>query len=400
MEYDILAKVTGFLYSPGSLGKNLSKVARLIVDSFPFDQCAIYLWDEEHRLFRLKALQGVQKGSVETYREKEGIPGLVKKQRAVVEVHTPSQDDVSWEGVEDRGLFGFRSAVVYPLREGHRWHGMVYLKSSKRLNLPARKRRILEFLIFQVSCVLKYNKMFRNLRKAYEELKKMQAQVLIAERLLPLGEMAATLAHEIKNPLISIGGFAGRLARKLPHDSPYMPYVKNILNEVERLDEIMKGIVSISKREEPKFYREDINSIVNESLDFFNEVCRIHDIKMIKRGDREPIYAMVDRAQLRVAFDNLISNAIQSMEKGGILKINTYKKDRWVVVEISDSGGGIEPGVEKNIFNPFFTTKEDGTGLGLAITNTIVKKHGGRIDLKNEIGVGATFSVRLPHHKP
>ncbi len=205
------------------------------------------------------------------------------------------------------------------------------------------------------------------------------------------------LSHEIKNPLVSIGGFANRLKKKLSSNSPYMPYVDQIVKEVSRLEDIMRGIVSFSNNKFVEFSREDINSIVEEALFVFSDVLRRQGIKIDMNLDKKPAFVMGDRQQLKIAFDNLIVNAIQSMAKGGTLYITTYSTDEWNVVEVSDTGGGIDPQVIGNIFNPFFTTKEHGTGLGLAITYTIIKRHKGVIDVTNNIGVGVTFSVKLPH---
>ena len=99
---------------------------------------------------------------------------------------------------------------------------------------------------------------------------------------------------------------------------------------------------------------------------------------------------------MRLVFNNLMTNAIQAMTKGGVLTVQTHQDGNWVVAEVDDTGGGIDPKIIRNIFNPFYTTKESGTGLGLAITHSIITNHKGIIEVNNNIGVGVTFIIKLP----
>ena len=117
---------------------------------------------------------------------------------------------------------------------------------------------------------------------------------------------------------------------------------------------------------------------------------------MRKSLSQEPLPIMADEEQLKIAFDNLIANAIESMDSGGTLSVSTARNGDWVTVEITDSGGGIEPELVSGIFDPFVTTKEHGTGLGLPITRKIIMRHRGSIDVANDYGRGTTFRVKLP----
>jgi CheY-like chemotaxis protein len=235
-----------------------------------------------------------------------------------------------------------------------------------------------------------------SLKTTYTRLKDTQTKLLQAEKLIVLGELSANLAHEIKNPLVSIGGFASRLKKKIEPDSPLLFYVDYILTEVARLEELMDGILGYTMDKGVIFSTEDVNSIVEEALSFFSEAFHNHKIEVIKGFTPEPLSVMSDRQQLKIAFDNLFANAIQSMEGGGILTVQTLRTEDWVVVDVTDNGGGIDPRLIGNIFNPFFTTKKYGTGLGLDITHKIISKHKGHIDVENHVGQGVTFSVKLP----
>ena len=246
--------------------------------------------------------------------------------------------------------------------------------------------------------------LYESLENALESLRAAQGRLVQTEKLAALGEMAAKIAHEIKNPLTVIGGFAARLARKgdgeETNGSTSGRYTRIILKEVQRLERIIHQTLYFSREVVPAPMRVDINEEVREALAMFREdleEARIQ-IGLDLAADLPAIAA--DPDQLRQVLWNLISNAIQAMENGGTLTVATRPalpdEGDGVVFLVGDTGGGIPHDVVHNIFNPFFTTKVKGTGLGLPIVHAIVEKHGGSIQLDNREGKGVTFSIFLP----
>jgi signal transduction histidine kinase len=397
MGYDTLSKLIECTESTFDLDERLKKVAKIIVKDCPFDACVFYTWDEKERVFRLRAAEGGPNGLIASYGENDGLPGLVKRKKRPVEAYTPRPEIIRWGRTEDRGLEGFKSAAVYPLREKDRWFGILYLKARRKLTMSPRKKKFMNLISKHLTTTLKCGRHSLNLKNAYAMLKDTQAKLVQSEKLMVLAELSASLAHEIKNPLVSIGGFASRLKKKIEPDSPLMVYVEYIVNEVSRLEEIMDTILAYTEDRGAILSREDINSIIVEALSFFTGAFQSHHIEVVKEFAAEPVPVRADRQQLKIAFDNLIANAIQSMERGGTLTVRTSMEKDGVVVDVTDSGGGIDPRFIGNIFNPFFTTKESGTGLGLDITQKIITKHKGHIEVANDVGRGVTFSVKLPH---
>src|SRR3989338_11030556 len=135
---------------------------------------------------------------------------------------------------------------------------------------------------------------------------------------------------------------------------------------------------------------------MEEVIQFFEDDFRRNRIDVIKNLSPDMPMTEIDRQQVKLAFNNLMANAIQAMGDGGTLTIKTGHQDKWVVTEISDTGGGIAPEIMGNIFNPFYTTKETGTGLGLAITHSIITNHKGIIEVNNNMGLGFTFAIKFP----
>ncbi|HEX8042946.1 GAF domain-containing protein [Candidatus Deferrimicrobium sp.] len=244
--------------------------------------------------------------------------------------------------------------------------------------------------------------LYESLEDALKTVRTTQDQLLQSEKLMALGEMAAKIAHEIKNPLTAIGGFARRIASPKPGKGkpPVERYARIILKEVDRLERIINETLYFSREMVPTFRIANLNNEVREAVSLFREELEDARISTVIDLFSDLPVISVDPDQLRQVLWNLVSNAIQAMEGGGTLTIATRpalpEEGVGVVFQVSDTGGGIPHDVVHNIFNPFFTTKAKGTGLGLAIVHAIVEKHGGTIHLDNREGVGVTFSVFLP----
>ncbi|RME65543.1 MAG: PAS domain S-box protein [Nitrospirae bacterium] len=225
------------------------------------------------------------------------------------------------------------------------------------------------------------------------EFKEMEKRLAQAERMAALGEVAAKVAHEIRNPLVSIGGFAKRLEKKL--DGKLKEYASIISRESDRLEGILKEILSFVRYTRLKKEKLEVHSLINDIISLYRGELKKKSIHL-KTEFEEPIYLDVDPDRIKEAFINIIQNAIYVLSEGGTLSIKTYKNARFGVIEISDSGPGINEKDLPFIFDPFYTTKPEGTGLGLAITNRIIQEHDGRIDVKSTPGEGTTFIIRLP----
>jgi signal transduction histidine kinase/putative methionine-R-sulfoxide reductase with GAF domain len=244
--------------------------------------------------------------------------------------------------------------------------------------------------------------LYESLEGALDTVRTTQDQLMQSEKLMALGEMAARIAHEIKNPLTAIGGFARRIASPKPGGGtpPVERYARIILKEVERLERIINETLYFSREMVPTFRIANLNSEIREALSMFRE--ELEGARISTLVDLFPDLPVIsaDPDQLRQVLWNLVSNAIQAMGGSGTLTVATRpafpEEGAGVVFQVSDTGGGISHDVVHNIFNPFFTTKAKGTGLGLPIVHAIVEKHGGTIHLDNREGVGVTFSVFLP----
>jgi len=232
-------------------------------------------------------------------------------------------------------------------------------------------------------------------------IKKAQDKLIEAEKLAALGRLTADIAHEIRNPLSALGGF-GRRLQKIVAGKKEKEYSDILVAEVNRLEHILRDILSFSRDAKFHFERMPVTGVVKDSIATYSELCTEHAIEVIVELNTDfPV--LMDKMHARQAIDNLLSNAIDSMPNGGILAISatveTENSIDYVTVHVSDTGTGIPEDKLSLIFEPFHTTKVigHGTGLGLSITRKIIEEHGGFIKAANNRKSGITFSLYFPY---
>ncbi|GBE04801.1 sensor protein ZraS [bacterium BMS3Abin10] len=243
----------------------------------------------------------------------------------------------------------------------------------------------------------------KELNEFIDELRYVQGKLIQAEKLSALGRLTADVAHEIRNPLTSIGGFARRLDKRLEPDSKEKEYSGIVISEVDRLEKILRDVLTFSRRAALHLEYQNINEPVNVATRTFSDMCGEQSISIEKNLDTSLPQVLIDGEQVRQALNNLITNAIDAMPKGGTLTINTLMQTLnhvdYVVVEIADTGTGIPTEKLNMIFEPFYTTKEIGigTGLGLSICKKIMDEHNGLIHAEIQEGEITKFGLFFPH---
>ena len=257
----------------------------------------------------------------------------------------------------------------------------------------------LSMLANQAGLAIENSRLYEYIEQMNLSLSQTRERLLEAEKLAALGEMAAGMAHEIRNPLVSIGGFTRRLLKSMDQDSPHRVYIEVIINEVTRLEKTLSEVLDFSRDTLGHLEERNLNDVLNEALYILRRDLKEENIKIVKDLNEIPI-VLIDERQIKHVFFNLFFNAQQAMLRGGLLLVKTYPttiSDRvYAACEVSDEGPGIAPEVLPNIFNPFFTTKDTGTGLGLSIVHKIISRHNGVIEVINGPDKGATFTIKLP----
>jgi len=242
--------------------------------------------------------------------------------------------------------------------------------------------------------------LYRNLEEVHQTLKETQTHLLHQEKMAALGKLSSTIAHEIRNPLVSIGGFARRLYRSIPEQAPEKRYTQTIMIEVSRLEKILSDLLNYTRDEIPAFQEVDLREILEDSLSMVSEKFDDGKIQLTKHYTEGLTKVRGDHQQLIQVFSSLFNNAYEAMQGKGELFIRVLAISKngssLVRVEVENTGSGIDPENLHNIFNPFYSTKDAGLGLGLPLLYRIVTSHQGQIEVDNRPGEGVTFIVTLP----
>ncbi len=253
----------------------------------------------------------------------------------------------------------------------------------------------------------------RDLKEHINEMQNIHGRLIQVEKMSELGRMTADVAHEIRNPLTAIGGFARRLEKNLLHItnaeacmkiiSKEKEYAEIIISEVTRLEKILRDVLTFSREPKYKSEYQELNGVIKESLRTFKDICDEQSIRIEIIKDEALQEVFIDRDQVKQAIINLISNAIDVMPDGGELRIRTSMEElnavNYAAVEVADTGCGI-PGEELTmIFEPFYSSKEigAGTGLGLSICKKIMDEHNGLIRVESKLGKGTSFKLLFPY---
>lgn len=217
-------------------------------------------------------------------------------------------------------------------------------------------------------------------------------------KLLAMGEFAASIAHQIRNPLASLSGSIELLSERLSLDEPNRKLMEVVVKESGRLGKIIDQFLEYTRREPLEFERHSLNELLSEALALAKDSGKFGSgIELIRENEDDRALVRVDRQQIKQALLNIITNAIEAMQDGGRLTVGIKDEVDYANVRIVDTGVGIPRGHLKRIFEPFQkTTKGGGAGTGLAIANCIVEDHGGTINVRSRVGHGSTFTVRLP----
>jgi hypothetical protein len=254
-----------------------------------------------------------------------------------------------------------------------------------------------------------FNQMVAQLRESRAEIERLHStQMTRAEHLATLGELAAGLAHEIRNPLAGIAGVIDIIGRDLPEKSPARSVLKDVKHEVMRVNRIVSDLLETARPKPPEYRAADLNATAEHAVIFARQQTLSKPVNLELHKADASLTVEHDPNQIQQVLLNLMLNAIQAMEDANanagagaevgpaLVDVDVTQRDGLAVVSVSDTGKGIKPEHLPNIFRPFYTTKGSGTGLGLSLARRIVEDHGGKIEVRSEEGKGSTFEVLLP----
>lgn len=301
---------------------------------------------------------------------------------------------------------GLDDYVAVPLITNDQLWGMIIADTKyTRQAIPPKRMQLLNLLAGQAAHAVERARAYEQLEKeklklegAYKELRDTHERLLHSERLAAIGGMAAHVAHEIRNPLVTIGGLARRLHRHSDSGNNKNSALSIIVDEVLRLEKILADVLNFTRLPGPQMQENDLNHTIASLCEQIYEELAHNNIQL--KVDFSHIKKFrFDDVQIRQVLLNLIKNGEQAINSNGIISIKTEQGGETARIIFEDSGAGIPSDELDAIFTPFFTTKKHGTGIGLAISQQIIHDHGGKIDVHSEEGKGTCFIIELPTQK-
>lgn len=392
--YSVSLDITARLEMPDLLKSIVERAVGLL----QAEAGGVYLYDREQENLRLAiGYNYVERYVGVTLKPGEGLAGKVLQTERPLIVN----DYRTWEGraAAFESNHPFTATLGVPLKWQKRILGVLVI------NADARKRTfdqddIWLAILFahQAAIALENAHLYEELQERMEEQKRIQAQLSQSEKLVALGQLAASLAHEINNPLQSVIGCLGLAQEELSEGGEVDQCLQIALDEVRRVARTVTQMRDLHRPAPGEREPTAVNALLEQVLGLSKKRCQESGIEVIWQPAADLPLLPLMSDQIRQVFLNLLLNAIEAMPQGGRLRVSTAYTGQpsGVSVEFTDSGMGIAADVLPRIFEPFYSTKPQGSGLGLFISHSIVEQHGGYITVKSQVGEGSTFTVWLP----
>lgn len=337
----------------------------------------------------------------------QGLAGWVAEQRETLCINDVTQEPRWFGGVDAQTGFATYSLLAAPLLYRGAVTGVIEIVNKQTGPFTEEDAHLLEAIAAIAAIALQNARLYTDLRDSLRKQEATQAQLVHAEKIAALGRLAASVAHEINNPLQAVTGYLDLTVEKLPLPErlpDLQRYLGTARREIERISQIVRRMHEFYRPAHAGFQPTDLHAVLESVLDLSHKQMQHSHIRVEQaRAETLPLIE-ANADQLKQVFLNLVLNAIDAMPGGGVLTITAemaqISQTPAVRVTVRDTGVGIAETDRERMFEPFFTTKAHGAGLGLAISYGIVEGHGGEIEVSSTPGAGATFTVTLPLQPP
>jgi signal transduction histidine kinase len=363
----------------------------------------VYELEDRSNELVVRLARGEKKGPVErvTLKVGEGIAGTVVKTGKPMVIQDVSQERKFTDKIDRLTGFRTKSAICVPLLLRNRPIGALQV-INKKSGEPFNRSdlEILFAIAQQVSIAMENANLYRRLEESFavttQELRITQEKLIRTERLASTSNLVQGVAHTIRNPIMTIGGFARRIKKELGDNRKFEKYVDIILDETARLENIVKRVQDFTETQSCNPIPTRIERLVEEVLTSAAPLADQSGVRMGKEVASDLPQVRVDPSQVVIALANLVENAIEAMPQGGTLSLRAAREDRSLVITVKDTGCGIPKDQLTAIYDPFITSKSKGVGLGLTLVHQVVSNHHGDIRITSEVQKGTVVTLRLP----
>lgn len=363
----------------------------------------VYELDDRKNELVVRLARGEKKEPVEriTLKVGEGIAGTVVKTGKPMVIQDVSQEKKFTDKIDRITGFSTKSVICVPLMLRNRPMGALQVINKKSGGPFARSDLEILYAIAQhVSIAMENATLYRRLEENFavttQELRVTQAKLIRTERLASMSNLVQGVAHEIRNPVTTIGGFARRIKKDLGDSRKVEKYVDIILDETARLENIVKRVHDFTETQAFSPTLEKIEPIAEGVLNSAAPLANQLGVRVVKEiaPDLPPV--RLDPSQISMALSSIVENALEAMPQGGTLTLKALREDRFLVLTIRDTGCGIPKEQLTSIYDPFVTSKSKGVGLGLTLVHQVISNHHGDIRITSELQKGTLVTLRLP----
>lgn len=402
-EIKTIAQFSSIINSSLDIDDVLSNSMLLIEELMEAEVCSIFELDKEKNELFFRLARYDPHGNIKKIRIKmgEGIAGSVASTGEMIVISDTKKDGRFNSMVDDITGFQTKSIVAVPIKNKGRILGVIQVLNCKRVaSLDENMREVLFIVAGQVGIAMENAKLYGRLKENFvltkAELKETQAKLLRTERLAAMGQLSHAVAHEVRNPVMAIGGFARRLKKMLPSDQLSGKYVDVILQETARLGKMVVEVERYTSLPEPELKQVNLSDLLKNAVHGWrkNQQEVATEVKIKSMSGNPKIY--VDKELMKEALIRVLSNAQESMDQKGVITISTWWEGKWIIISLRDHGIGIVKEDIPRVFEPFYTSKMQGAGMGLSFVSQIVAGHGGEVKISSTQGVGTEVRISFP----
>ena len=383
-----------------SVLNNAMKWAEEFIDA---EASSIYELDDKRDEIFIRYARGEKKDTIKGLRLKvgEGIAGWVIQTGQPMVVHDVRKEKRFSDKFDKLTGFKTRSLICVPLILRDKPIGAIQVLNKKAQKpFSQADLELLTGMAQQIAVAMENAKLYRRLEEKFEltaaELRTTQRKLIRSERLASIGHLVNGIAHEIRNPITTIGGFTRRIKGSLGEDNRVREYTDIILRETARLERLVIQVREFAEVQSATLSPDNIGTVIDEALNRFKPLSDSQNVKIVTDIAQDLPLIEIDSPQLVTAMSNILENALESMNNDGIIELNVKRDNGNIQLVVSDTGSGISREELESIYDPFVTSKTRGAGLGLTMVHQIIMNHHGEIKIGSQESRGTIVTIRLP----
>ena len=402
-ELETILRFTALLNSSLRIEDVLNYAMEWAEEFIDAEASTVYELDEEKSELFIRIARGEKKEPVERIKFElgQGISGHVVQSGQPMVIQDVRKEKRFSPKFDRITGFRTRSMICVPLILRGKTIGALQVLNKKSGDLFTQiDVELLTSMSQQIAVAMENAKLYRRLEKKFElnarELKTAQDKLIRSERLVAMSHLVQGVAHEIRNPVTTIGGFARRIKKILKRDPEVDKYLNAILEESERLESLVRQVHEYTKVLAATLAMDDIRATLHEVVNKFEPIAQQQGVSLVTKIDESLPLTRMASSQIMTALSNIMENALEAMPNGGELVLEAKQRNSQLFIKILDTGHGIRQEYLNSVYDPFFSSKTHGAGLGLAVVYQIVKNHDGEITIQSKEGKGTSVTIQLP----